>query len=90
MNGFLKAAANTILKSEESVSLSGFQNLFSWPLAAFEPFHYSTSGLQENQQELVSLFVEGVSKTNFKYIKNYGIKNWKTISGPTEITHLIL
>jgi hypothetical protein len=30
MNGYLKAAANTILKSEESVvNLSGFQNLFS-------------------------------------------------------------
>ncbi len=60
MNRFLKVAANSILKSEESVNFSSFQNLFSWPLAAFEPFHDSTSGLQENQQELVSLFIEGV------------------------------
>ncbi len=66
MNGFLKVAANSILKSEESVvNLSGFQNLFSWPLAAIEHFHDSTSGLQENQQELVSLFMEDVSNTNF-------------------------
>jgi hypothetical protein len=52
----------------------------------WKPCHDCTSGWQENEQELVNFFIEAVSKSVFKYVKNYDIKNLKTVCGPIENT----
>jgi hypothetical protein len=40
-----------------------------------------TSGFHENQPELVSFFIGAVTEITLKDIRNYGVKNLKTIGG---------
>jgi hypothetical protein len=94
MKGFPKAAGGHLARFPKSLCKQINKNLCKLstsaahgkPLVAtsgfWKPCHDCTSGWQENEQELVNFFIEAVSKSVFKYVKNYDIKNLKTGSGP--------
>ncbi len=67
MKGFSAATPNIIKNLRKLSTSRAVENPFMWPLTAFE----------NSQKDLESFFLEAISKTIFKYPKNYNVNKFK-------------